>query len=65
MKVGFDGGIKLEFHGAKVTSNEGLLAYRDRDDALILTMNVNNCLDIVKIINNFVFLFYNYSQFKE
>jgi len=48
-----------------VTSNEGLLAYRDRDDALILTMNVNNCLDIVRIINNFVFLFYNYSQFKE
>ena len=29
MKVGFDGGIKLEFHGAKVTSDGGLLAYRD------------------------------------
>lgn len=29
MKVGFDGGIKLEFHGAKVSSNGGLLAYRD------------------------------------
>ncbi|MFC1552456.1 hypothetical protein ACFL6P_07820 [Candidatus Latescibacterota bacterium] len=29
MKVGFDGGIKLEFHGAKVTSNGGLLEYRD------------------------------------
>jgi hypothetical protein len=23
MKVGFDGGIKLEFHGTKVTSNGG------------------------------------------
>ena len=34
MKVGFDGGIKLEFHGAKVSSNEGLLAYRDLDYAL-------------------------------
>ena len=34
MKVGFDGGIKLEFHGAKVTSDGGLLAYRDLDDAL-------------------------------
>ncbi len=31
MKVGFDGGIKLEFHGAKVTSYGGLLAYRDID----------------------------------
>ena len=29
MKVGFDRGIKLEFHGAKVTSDEGLLAYHD------------------------------------
>ncbi len=36
MKVGFYGGIKLEFHGAKVTSNGGLLAYRDLDDALKL-----------------------------
>ena len=34
MKVGFDGKIKLEFHGAKVTSNGGLLAYRDLDYAL-------------------------------
>jgi len=34
MKVGFDGGIKLEFHGAKVSSNGGLLARRDLDDAL-------------------------------
>jgi len=34
MKVGFDEGIKLEFHGAKVTSDGGLLAYRDLDDAL-------------------------------
>ena len=34
MNVGFDGGIKLEFHGAKVSSNGGLLAYRDLDHAL-------------------------------
>ena len=33
MKLGFDGGIKLEFHGAKVTSDGGLLAYRDFDNA--------------------------------
>jgi len=34
MKVGFDRSIKLEFHGAKVTSDGGLLAYRDLEDAL-------------------------------
>ena len=33
LKVGFDG---LEFHGAKVTSDAGLLAYRDLDEALAL-----------------------------
>ena len=41
MKVGFDGGIKLEFHGAKVSSNGGLLAYRDLDDALGLFESVS------------------------
>jgi len=27
MKVGFDGGIKLEFHGVKVTFDGGLLKH--------------------------------------
>ena len=41
MKLGFDGGIKLEFHGAKVTSNGDLLAYRDLDHALGLFDSVS------------------------
>jgi hypothetical protein len=37
LKVGFDGSVRLEFHGATVSSDGGLLVYRDVDDALGLT----------------------------
>ena len=37
LRVTFDRRIKLEFHGARITSDGGLLAYRELDDVFDLT----------------------------
>ncbi len=37
LRVGFDRSIKLEFHGAKVSSDGGLVTYRELDEVLQLT----------------------------
>ena len=43
-KLRFDRRIRLEFHGATITSDAGLLACRDLDDALGLTETADECL---------------------
>jgi len=44
LKLHFDGRLRLEFRGAKVTTGAGLLAVRELDDALCLTETAGDFL---------------------
>jgi len=52
LRVEFDREIKLEFHGAKVSSDGGLLIYRELDEALGLTDLAETMLSELRVGKN-------------
>jgi len=52
LRVDFDGRLKLEFHGSKITSDAGLLPYRELDDVLDLTEMTRTLLQDWRIGKN-------------
>ena len=45
LRVNFDGELKLEFHGATISSDAGLVVYRKLDEALGLTADLEAVID--------------------
>ena len=52
LRVNFDHRLKLEFHGARITSDAGLLAYRELDEAVRLTESAAAHLSDLRTGNN-------------
>ena len=52
LRVQFDPSVRLEFHGAKLTSDGGLLVYRELDETLGLTALANEKLRDIRTGKN-------------
>ncbi len=61
LRVDFDGRIRLEFHGTNVTSDAGLLVYRELDEALGLADMVDKLSLQESVYLGLIRLFVSYS----
>ena len=52
LRLSFDRKLKLEFHGTKITSDAGLLAYRELDEVLGLTSAIDSELRDIRTGKN-------------
>jgi len=52
LRLDFNRKLKLEFHGTKITSDAGLLAFRELDEALGLTSLVDSGLRDIRTGKN-------------
>ena len=52
LKLDFDRRLKLDFHGTKIASDAGLLAYRELDEVLGLTSAIDSKLRDIRTAKN-------------
>ncbi len=52
LRVSFDRSVKLEFHGSTISSNGGLLAYRELDEAFALTVMADDMVTDLRTGSN-------------
>ena len=57
LRVNFDGKLKLEFHGTMISSDAGLLVYRELDETFALTAGLKDMIEETRTGKNIQYSF--------